>query len=164
VAPPDVRLMPLAWSTSAWERASTFDTADIYSEGASEETLGAALKGRRDRPLIATTATFRGGGGANDVSSSRCHLIRACEASLKRLGTDRIDLYFMHGFHAITPVDETPRALSDLIGWQDRLLTCSRQPPARPRWSDSKPRPESFDSSLCLPLRIIEIFHLQEAA
>lgn len=92
-----------------------FDTADVYSEGASEEILGAALKGRRDRALISTKATFRSGKGPNDVGSSRHHLVRACEASLKRLGTDHIDLYFMHGFDATTPVDETLHALDDLI-------------------------------------------------
>ncbi|WP_152044777.1 aldo/keto reductase [Aureimonas psammosilenae] len=92
-----------------------FDTADIYSEGASEEILGQAVKGRRDKVLISSKATFRNGEGTNDVGSSRHHLVRACEASLKRLGTDHIDLYFMHGFDALTPVDETLRALDDLI-------------------------------------------------
>jgi aryl-alcohol dehydrogenase-like predicted oxidoreductase len=92
-----------------------FDTADIYSQGASEEILGQALKGKRDKTLISTKATFRFGDGINDVGSSRFHLIKACEASLKRLGTDHIDLYFMHGFDATTPVDETLRALDDLI-------------------------------------------------
>jgi aryl-alcohol dehydrogenase-like predicted oxidoreductase len=92
-----------------------FDTADVYSQGVSEEVLGQALKGRRDKVLISTKATFRKGDGANDVGSSRYHLVRACEASLKRLGTDHIDLYFMHGFDALTPVDETLRALDDLI-------------------------------------------------
>jgi aryl-alcohol dehydrogenase-like predicted oxidoreductase len=92
-----------------------FDTADVYSQGASEEILGAALKGKRDRALISTKATFRSGEGANDVGSSRYHLVRACEASLKRLGTDHIDVYFMHGFDATTPVEETLRALDDLI-------------------------------------------------
>jgi aryl-alcohol dehydrogenase-like predicted oxidoreductase len=92
-----------------------FDTADVYAEGASEEILGAALKGKRDRALIATKATFRNGGGPNDVGSSRYHLIRSVEASLKRLQTDHIDLYFMHGFDALTPVEETLRALDDLI-------------------------------------------------
>lgn len=92
-----------------------FDTADLYSHGASEEILGAALKGKRDRALISTKGTFRVGEGANDVGSSRYHLVRAAEASLKRLGTDHIDLYFMHGFDATTPVDETLRALDDLI-------------------------------------------------
>jgi aryl-alcohol dehydrogenase-like predicted oxidoreductase len=92
-----------------------FDTADIYSDGASEEILGAALKGKRGRTLISTKATFRSGEGANEVGSSRHHLIRACEGSLKRLGTDHIDVYFMHGFDATTPVEETLRALDDLV-------------------------------------------------
>jgi len=92
-----------------------FDTADIYSEGASEEILGKALKGKRQRALISTKATFASGKGPNDQGSSRFHLVRACEASLKRLGTDHIDLYFMHGFDALTPVEETLRALDDLV-------------------------------------------------
>jgi aryl-alcohol dehydrogenase-like predicted oxidoreductase len=92
-----------------------FDTADIYSEGASEEILGQALKGRRHKALIASKATFRNGKGPNDIGSSRFHLVRACEASLKRLGTDHIDVYFMHGFDALTPVEETLRALDELI-------------------------------------------------
>ncbi len=92
-----------------------FDTADIYSDGASESILGEALKGRRDLALIATKATFRNGPGPNEVGSSRHHLIRACEASLRRLGTDHIDLYFMHGFDALTPVEETLYALDSLV-------------------------------------------------
>ena len=92
-----------------------FDTADVYSAGASEEILGAALKGKRDRAMISTKATFPMGDGANEMGSSRYHLVRACEASLQRLGTDHIDLYFMHGFDALTPVEETLRALDDLI-------------------------------------------------
>lgn len=92
-----------------------FDTADIYSRGASEEILGQALKGRRDKTLISTKATFTMGDNPNDKGSSRYHLVRACEASLKRLGTDYIDVYFMHGFDALTPVDETLRALDDLV-------------------------------------------------
>ena len=91
-----------------------FDTADIYSAGASEEILGQALKGKRDRALISTKATFRFDDTPNGVGSSRHHLVRACEASLKRLGTDHIDVYFMHGFDALTPVEETLRALDDL--------------------------------------------------
>ena len=91
-----------------------FDTADIYSQGASEEILGQALKGRRARALISTKATFPVGDGPNDVGSSRHHLVRACEASLRRLGTDHIDVYFMHGFDALTPVEESLRALDDL--------------------------------------------------
>ncbi len=93
---------------------SFFDTADIYSAGASEEILGQALKGKRQRALISTKATFRFNDALNQVGSSRYHLIRACEASLKRLGTDHIDVYFMHGFDALTPVEETLRALDDL--------------------------------------------------
>src|SRR5580698_8737537 len=69
-----------------------FDSADIYSNGLAEEVLGAAIKGRRDRVLISTKATFRSGDGANDVGSSRFHITRAVEGSLKRLGTDHIDL------------------------------------------------------------------------
>ncbi len=92
-----------------------FDTADIYSDGQSEVVLGTALKGKRDHALIATKATFPSGKGPNDQGSSRFHLMRACEASLKRLQTDHIDLYFMHGFDALTPVDETLRALDDLM-------------------------------------------------
>ncbi len=92
-----------------------FDTADIYDGGLAEEILGAAIKGRRDQTLIATKATFTTGPGPNDKGSSRFHLVRACEASLKRLGTDHIDLYFMHAFDALTPVEETLRALDDLV-------------------------------------------------
>ena len=92
-----------------------FDTADVYSKGASEEILGQALKGRRDKVLISTKGTFTMGDSPNDKGSSRHHIIRACEASLKRLGTDYIDLYFMHAFDALTPVDETLRALDDLV-------------------------------------------------
>ena len=93
-----------------------FDTADVYSGGASEEILGAALKGKRDQALISTKTTFRKGDGPNDVGSSRFHIVRSVEASLKRLQTEHIDLYFMHGFDALTPVEETLRALDDLIG------------------------------------------------
>lgn len=92
-----------------------FDTADGYSAGRSEEVLGEAVKGRRDRVLIATKAFFRTGPGANDGGASRHHLIAACEASLRRLGTDYIDLYQMHGFDAMAPVEETLRALDDLV-------------------------------------------------
>src|SRR5450755_3661586 len=83
-----------------------FDSADIYSAGASEEILGQAIKGRRERVLISTKGTFRNGEGPNDVGSSRHHLTRAVEASLRRLGTDYIDLYQPHAFDAMTPVEE----------------------------------------------------------
>jgi len=92
-----------------------FDSADIYSNGLAEEILGKAIAGRRDHVIIATKATFRSGAGPNDFGSSRFHLIRACEASLRRLGTDYIDIYQMHGFDTQTPVEETLRALDDLI-------------------------------------------------
>jgi aryl-alcohol dehydrogenase-like predicted oxidoreductase len=92
-----------------------FDTANVYSQGAAEEILGAALKGRRNNALIATKATFAVGEGPNDKGSSRYHLIREVEASLKRLGTDHIDVYFMHGFDAQTPVEETLGALDHLV-------------------------------------------------
>lgn len=103
-----------------------FDTADVYSGGVSEEILGAALKGRREKALISTKSTFTMGEGPNDVGSSRYHIIEACEASLKRLGTDHIDLYFMHGFDALTPVEETLSALDNLIqSGKIRYIGCS---------------------------------------
>lgn len=92
-----------------------FDTANTYDAGLSEQILGEAIKGRRDDVIISTKATFPVGPGPNDKGSSRYHLIRACEASLRRLGTDHIDLYFMHAFDALTPVEETLRALDDLV-------------------------------------------------
>ena len=103
-----------------------FDTADIYSDGESERILGKALEGRRDQVLISTKATFPMGPGPNDRGSSRHHLVRACEASLQRLGTDYIDLYFMHGFDAFTPVEETLHALDDLVkAGKIRYIGCS---------------------------------------
>lgn len=92
-----------------------FDSADIYSEGAAESVLGEAIKGRRDRVLISTKATFRSGDGPNDVGSSRFHLLKACDAALKRLSTDYIDLFQLHGFDAKTPVEETLSTLDDLV-------------------------------------------------
>jgi aryl-alcohol dehydrogenase-like predicted oxidoreductase len=92
-----------------------FDSADIYSQGASEEVLGAAIKGRRDEVLISTKATFRSGEGANEVGSSRLHLTRAVEGSLKRLGTDHIDLFQLHGYDAKTPPEEVLSTLDTLI-------------------------------------------------
>lgn len=104
-----------------------FDTADIYSNGSAEEVLGAAIKNRRDQVLISTKATFRfSETDPNDVGSSRFHLIKACEGSLKRLGVDHIDLYQMHGFDAMTPVEETLRALENLIqSGKVRYIGCS---------------------------------------
>lgn len=92
-----------------------FDSADIYSAGAAEEILGAALKGRRDQALISTKLTFQSGPDPNDVGSSRFHLIRGVDAALKRLGTDYIDLLQLHGFDAMTPVEETLSSLDDLV-------------------------------------------------
>jgi aryl-alcohol dehydrogenase-like predicted oxidoreductase len=103
-----------------------FDTANIYHEGLSEEVLGQAIAGRRDKVLVSTKATFKMGPGPNEVGSSRSHLIRACEASLRRLKTDYIDLYQMHGFDALTPVEETLSALNDLVhSGKVRYLGCS---------------------------------------
>ena len=92
-----------------------FDTADVYSNGASESILGAAIKGRRDKVLISTKATFRNGDGPNDVGSSRFHLTNAIDAALTRLGTDYIDLFQLHGFDAQTPVEETLSTLDDFV-------------------------------------------------
>ena len=92
-----------------------FDSADVYSGGAAEEILGAAIKGRRDKVIISTKATFRAGEEPNNVGSSRFHLIQACERALKRLGTDYIDLFQLHGFDAVTPVEETLSTLDDLV-------------------------------------------------
>ena len=92
-----------------------FDTADIYSSGESEKVLGEAIKGRRDKVLISTKATFRFADGPNDIGSSRFHLIETINASLKRLGTDHIDLFQLHGFDAMTPVEETLSTLDELV-------------------------------------------------
>src|SRR5690349_2697575 len=92
-----------------------FDTADIYSSGQSETVLGGAIKGRRDKVLISTKSTFRFSDEPNDVGSSRFHLINAVDGSLKRLGTDYIDLFQLHGFDAQTPVEETLSTLDDLV-------------------------------------------------
>jgi aryl-alcohol dehydrogenase-like predicted oxidoreductase len=103
-----------------------FDSADVYSDGAAEEVLGKAIRGRRDQIIISTKATFRSGPGDNDVGSSRHHLIKACESSLRRLGTDFIDLYQLHGFDALTPVEETLSALDDMVhSGKVRYIGCS---------------------------------------
>ena len=103
-----------------------FDSADVYSAGAAEEILGKTIAGRRDQVIISTKATFRWGDGPNDVGSSRYHLIRSVEGSLRRLGTDYIDLFQLHGFDAMTPVEETLRVLDDLVrGGKIRYIGCS---------------------------------------
>lgn len=103
-----------------------FDTADIYSMGRSEEILGQAIKGRQNQLLLATKCSFRSGDGPNDIGSSRYHIIESCEKSLRRLGVDHIDLYQMHGFDALTPVEETLSALNHLIeSGKVRYIGCS---------------------------------------
>jgi aryl-alcohol dehydrogenase-like predicted oxidoreductase len=116
-----------AWGSSGVEEATRlvdicleaglnmFDSADIYSDGLAEEVLGSAIAGRRDRVIVSTKATFRSGRGDNDVGSSRYHLLAAVEASLGRLRTDYIDLFQLHGFDALTPVEETLGTLDDLV-------------------------------------------------
>jgi aryl-alcohol dehydrogenase-like predicted oxidoreductase len=95
--------------------ASLFDSADVYSDGASEEILGAALKGRRGRAIVSTKLSLRAGDGPNDVGASRHHLVRGVERALKRLDTDWIDLLQLHHFDAMTPVDEVMSTLDDLV-------------------------------------------------
>jgi len=127
-----------AWGTTGVDEATRlvdialeagltmFDSADGYSGGAAEEILGAAIKGRRDQVLISTKGTFATGTGPNEVGSSRHHLIRAVEASLRRLGTDYIDLYQLHAFDALTPVEEALQTLDDLVrAGKIRYIGCS---------------------------------------
>jgi aryl-alcohol dehydrogenase-like predicted oxidoreductase len=103
-----------------------FDSADIYSSGKAEEVLGQAIKGRRDQVIISTKATFRAGKGPNDVGSSRHHLIRSVEGSLRRLETDYIDLFQLHGFDAITPVEEVLGTLDQMVrDGKIRYIGCS---------------------------------------
>jgi aryl-alcohol dehydrogenase-like predicted oxidoreductase len=125
-----------------------FDTADVYSDGASECILGAALKGRRDQVVLSTKTALRLGEGPNDVGASRHRLLRAVEASLRRLGTDYIDLLQLHAFDAHTPLEETLATLDGLVragkvrylgvsnfsGWQlmKALAIADRQGHARP--------------------------------
>lgn len=103
-----------------------FDTADIYNNGQSEEHLGQALAGRRDQAIIATKAGIRMGSGPNDAGSSRQHLMASVQASLRRLRTDYIDLFQIHRFDPETPLDETLRALDDLVrSGSIRYIGCS---------------------------------------
>ena len=127
-----------AWGSSDVEEAkrivdvcleaglNMFDSADVYSAGNSESVLGLAIKGRRDQVLISTKATFTFGKGPNEVGSSRFHLINAVEGSLKRLGTDYIDLFQLHAFDAQTPIEETLSALDNLVkAGKIRYIGCS---------------------------------------
>jgi len=103
-----------------------FDTANGYSKGAAEEILGKAITGIRDKLLISTKVTFPMSDAVNDFGSSRLNLIKSCEDSLKRLGTDHIDIYHMHGFDANTPVEETLKALDNLVqSGKVRYIACS---------------------------------------
>jgi aryl-alcohol dehydrogenase-like predicted oxidoreductase len=103
-----------------------FDSADVYSDGLAEEILGKAIAGRRDKVLISTKATFRRGTGPNDVGSSRLHLTEAVEGALRRLGTDHIDLFQLHGFDAKTPVEETLSTLDNMVrAGKLRYIGCS---------------------------------------
>ncbi|MER5727230.1 aldo/keto reductase [Streptomyces sp. NPDC002138] len=116
-----------AWGTTGVEEArrlvdicvdagiTLFDTADVYSDGASEEVLGAALKGRRDQVLISTKAGLPTGDGPRDAGSSRARLITSVDGALRRLGTDYIDLFQLHAFDAGTPVEEVLSTLDDLV-------------------------------------------------
>ena len=103
-----------------------FDSADGYSNGLAEEILGQAVKGRRDKVLISTKGTFPRGTGPNELGSSRFHLTRAVEASLRRLGTDYIDLYQLHAFDAVTPVEEALSTLDGMVrAGKIRYIGCS---------------------------------------
>jgi aryl-alcohol dehydrogenase-like predicted oxidoreductase len=116
-----------AWGGSGVEEATrlvdialeaglnAFDSADVYSAGLAEEILGKAIAGRRDKVIISTKGGFRFGDGPNDLGTSRYHLTRAVEGSLRRLGTDYIDLYQLHTFDALTPVEETLGVLDGLV-------------------------------------------------
>jgi aryl-alcohol dehydrogenase-like predicted oxidoreductase len=103
-----------------------FDTADTYSVGLAEEILGKAIAGRRNDVLISTKASFPMGKGPNDLGSSRHHVVSACEASLRRLGTDYIDIYHLHGFDALTPIEESLSTLNNLVeSGKVRYIACS---------------------------------------
>ncbi|WP_030391779.1 aldo/keto reductase [Kitasatospora purpeofusca] len=125
-----------------------FDTADVYSDGASEEVLGRAIKGRRDQVLISTKAGLPTGDGPNDAGTSRARLTTAVEAALRRLGTDHLDLFQLHAFDAATPVEEVLGALDELVragkvrytgvsnfsGWQLMKSLAAADRDARPRY------------------------------
>ena len=103
-----------------------FDTADMYSDGESEEILGKAIEGRRDRLLLATKARMPVGEGPNETGLSRYHLIHQCEESLRRLKTDHIDLYQTHEWDGLTPLEETLEALDTLVkSGKVRYVGCS---------------------------------------
>jgi len=116
------RLVDIAYDAGV----NFFDTADVYSFGQSEQLLGKALKGKRDRVVLATKVRGRMSAEINDVGLSRRHIIESCERSLKRLDTDYIDLYIVHSFDFLTPLEETLSALNDLVHQgKVRYLGCS---------------------------------------
>ena len=105
---------------------SLFDSADVYSDGLAEEVLGEAIKGKRNRLLLSTKATFPSGAGPNDFGSSRQHLVDAVDGSLRRLGTDHIDLFQLHGQDYNTPVEETLATLDQFVrAGKIRYIGCS---------------------------------------
>jgi aryl-alcohol dehydrogenase-like predicted oxidoreductase len=103
------------WRAARDAGVNLFDTADVYNEGRSEQMLGRLMREDRDQIVVASKAYFPTGKGANDRGASRYHLVRAVEASLRRLATDRIDLYYLHRFDDVTALDETLRGLEDLV-------------------------------------------------
>ncbi|MFF4410794.1 aldo/keto reductase [Streptomyces sp. NPDC001404] len=150
-----------AWGTTGAQEArrlvdicldagvTMFDTADVYSGGASEEVLGQAVKGRRDRVLLSTKTGLPMGDGPHDAGTSRTRLFRACEDALRRLGTDYIDLFQLHAFDAATPVEEVLDALDQLVragkvrhtgvsnfsGWQLMKSLAAAERHGRPRYA-----------------------------
>lgn len=103
------------WRAARDAGVNFVDTADVYNEGRSEEIVGRLMRGERDQLVIATKAYFPTGSDANARGSSRYHLVRAVEASLRRLATDRIDLFYLHRWDDVTAIDETLRAVDDLV-------------------------------------------------
>ncbi|HVP35907.1 MAG TPA: aldo/keto reductase [Terriglobales bacterium] len=125
----DQKLADNLVNTALEEGVNFFDTADVYSLGWAEEILGKALGSRRKDVIIATKVRGRMGPGPNEVGLSRHHILEGCNASLKRLGTDYIDLYQVHSFDFITPLEETLRALDDLVRQgKVRYIGCSNFP------------------------------------
>ncbi len=103
------------WNAARDAGVNFIDTADVYNEGRSEEIVGRLMKGQRDELVLATKAYFPTGPGPNSRGTSRYHLVRAVEASLRRLATDRIDLFYLHRFDDVTDIGETLRAVDDLV-------------------------------------------------
>ena len=125
-----------------------FDSADVYSNGAAEQVLGEAVKGRRDQVILSTKASLPIGDGPGDAGSSRSRLVRAVEDALRRLGTDYIDLFQLHAFDAVTPIEEVLGTLEDLVragkiryvgvsnfsGWQLMKSLATAEKYGRPRY------------------------------